>query len=86
MKTIDQNNIMRADNDRYGNPRYVVHFSEFLTAEERQTMLLNYQVARIRAKRISARVYNGYNFGGGFIFQAVDERDACRKVDRCFNK
>ena len=85
MKKINENNFSYANNDKNGNARVIVHFSEFLTEDEKNNMLTNYNIAYKRAKQIyNLREYKGADFGGGFIFQAVDKSHAERKVAECF--
>ena len=85
MKTINDNNFSYANNDKNGNARVIVHFSEFLTEQEKNNMLKNYNIAYKRAKKIyNLKEYKGADFGGGFIFQAVDKSHAEQKVAWCF--
>lgn len=83
---MNTNNYMQATNDSNGNPRFVVHFSEFLTESEKGSNILDkYDVARKRSKKLcNCRVYNGRDFGGGFIFQACDYNHACKEVQSTF--
>ncbi len=64
--------VYRADKcDVNGNPRCIVHFSDFLTEKEnRETGVLEgYEIAHKRAKKIGFRKYTAREFGGGFICQ-----------------
>lgn len=69
----------RIDNDVNGNPRYVVHFSAFITAADREAGLTDlYTVACKRANRIGGRKYHNKRYGGGIVFQSysLDETEA----------
>ena len=61
--------IDRLNNDVNGNPRYVAHFLDFNTNEERASNVLTtgekYSIAIIRAKTVGARKYHNKQFGGG---------------------
>ena len=59
----------RVNNDIYGNPRYVCHFSELSTPSDAGLPVLNrYAAAVTRAKAIGGRRYRGRDFGGGIVF------------------
>lgn len=60
--------IFRVKNDTYGNPRYVVHYLDFIGENEQINCLDKYEVARKRANSIGGKVYRGKDFGGGFVF------------------
>jgi hypothetical protein len=67
----------RAKSDIYGNPRYIVHFFELLTDNERNSYGLNnygqlYALAFKRANKIGGRKYRGKNYGGGLVFQSYN--------------
>ena len=61
--------VFRVKNDGYGNPRYVVHYLDFIGKNEQINCLDKYEVARNRANSIGGKVYRGKDFGGGFVFQ-----------------
>jgi hypothetical protein len=65
----------RITNDVNGNPRYVVHFLELLTQEEKHSSLLTwlglkYELAVMRAKSAAGRKHDTKSFGGGVVFQS----------------
>lgn len=84
---MNELNYMQISNDKNGNPRFVVHFSEFLTETEKESnMLAQYDIAKKRAKKLyNCREYKGNDFGGGFIFQALDYTHARNKVESTFS-
>ena len=63
----------RVNNDIYGNPRYVCHFSELETpADAALHVLARYAAAVSRAKAIGGRRYSGRDFGGGIVFTSYN--------------
>ncbi len=69
-------------NDFYGNPRFVVHFPNFLTEEEckKYDILEGYEIARSRAKKAGFRIYRGKDFGGGFVAQSYSLTDTASRI------
>ena len=68
----DKITIFMADKGDYcGNPRCIVHFSDFLTRDEFRNMGVfeGYELAHKRAKKAGFRKYTAREFGGGFICQ-----------------
>ena len=62
----------RVNNDRNGNPRYVIHFLAFAN---------DYATAHKVANRLGFRIYRGRDFGGGFVCQSYNiESDAERII------
>lgn len=63
--------FFRINSDSCGNPRYVVHFLDFVTLDERRNGKLDvlqlYIIAKNRANRIGFYVYRAKWFGGGFV-------------------
>lgn len=80
MKT--QINFTRIENDINGNPRYVCHYMNLLTAKELQKDwrtasdifgINNQYVAAVkRANKIGGRKYHTKNYGGGIVFQSYN--------------
>lgn len=63
--------------DVNGNPRYVCHYSNLLTEQEKQTdnpyvrsrgMTAHYIIAVYRAHKIGGRKYHTRSYGGGIVF------------------
>lgn len=70
--------IIQVTNNTSGNPRFVVHFLDLLTGEERnQDKDIDelYDMAAAKAKKIrkDSRKYNGKIFGGGIVFACYKE-------------
>lgn len=59
--------------DAYGNPRCIVHFSDFMKPGEDYDnfggVLGAYNAMKKRANKAGFRAYNAREFGGGFICQ-----------------
>lgn len=86
----------RINNDVNGNPRYVVHFLEFISDKDEQevredfaaTLAQNsfrftgllYDRAVQKAKKIGGRKYTGKSFGGGIVFQSYNNQDLERSI------
>lgn len=70
--------IIQVTNNASGNPRFVVHFLDLLTSEERsqnKDVEEIYNMAVVKAKKIrkDSRKYNGKAFGGGIVFTCYKE-------------
>ena len=73
--TEDGIEFTRIDNDRNGNPRYVVHFLNLLKDGEK-----DYEVALKRAKKIGGKKYHNKKYGGGIVFQSYNNRILAEKI------
>jgi len=73
-------------NDIYGNPRYVVHFTELLTQNEFDSFTgldkINqaYNLAIKKAKKIGGSKYRGKDFGGVIVFQSYNTIDLAKRI------
>ena len=81
----NSNNIeyTRVNNDINGNPRYVIHFFEFLDVSE--LTVDNYELAHKRAKTLGGKIYRGKDFGGGFVFQSYNIQQLLKSVEKVAN-
>lgn len=59
------------NNDRNGNPRYVIHFLAFAN---------DYDKAKRLANSIGFRVYRGREFGGGFVGQSYNLESTAEQI------
>ena len=66
--------LTRVNNDVNGNPRYVVHFLEFLNNEENSFLPFSkkYEYALKKAKKIGGRKFHNKQYGGGIVFQSYN--------------
>lgn len=73
---ISKDSFTRIANDLNGNPRYVIHFLELLTANERWYSNLDisekYQLAIKKANKIGGKKYHNKSYGGGIVFQSYN--------------
>ncbi len=71
---LDNIRLTRVNNDNNGNPRYVVHFFEFLNNEENSFLPFNkkYEYALKKAKKIGGRKFHNKQYGGGIVFQSYN--------------
>jgi hypothetical protein len=71
--------LTRIKNDINGNGRFVVHFLDLVTHEERSASPEQgripwlFERALARSKKIGGRRYRGSDFGGGIAFQECGE-------------
>ena len=73
------------DNNYYGNPRYIVHFREFLTNEEWKTFGIDTQhyffdLALQRSRKIKGKKYRGKSYGGGIVLSSYNLEDTAQKI------
>jgi hypothetical protein len=67
----------RIDNDVNGNPRYVCHFNDLLTADELNDysngwLNRRYRIAVARANKIGGKKFHNKQYGGGIVFQSYN--------------
>lgn len=79
MKTEDKEfEVKRVNSDTNGNSRYVCHFLNLLTDNEKyiQNAVDNrYNIAIKRAHTIGGRKFHNKQFGGGIVFQAYSPEE-----------
>lgn len=78
----------RINNDKNGNPRYVIHFYELINDNDydigeakkdifngiTKTSIL-YKIAIKKAKKIGGKKYHNNSYGGGIAFQSYNTAD-----------
>lgn len=72
----------RINNDVNGNPRYVCHFLELISDNDREEAKKNkadhfgidtlYKIAVKKANKIGGRKYHNKQYGGGIVFQSYN--------------
>lgn len=81
---INNMDIKYVGHDGCGNPRYAIHFLNFLTPQEKEIMGKEigkdfvtkwYNIAVKRANKYGGKKYNFKKFGGGIVFQAYSEKE-----------
>lgn len=87
--TID---FTRINNDTNGNPRYVCHYSNFITENEQEEIKQSgnkelfgwveqeYSFALSRAKKIGGRKFHNKQYGGGIVFQSYNIQDTETRI------
>ncbi len=65
--------LTRITNDVNGNPRYVVHFLEVESKQDKKGDISNrYAKAVKKANKIGGRKYHTKGYGGGIVFQSYN--------------
>lgn len=67
--------LYRVNNDVYGNPRYVIHFTAVPFRDQKEgEEYLAYQRSHISHARdiLKGKIYRGKDFGGGIVFQSYE--------------
>jgi hypothetical protein len=77
-----QINFTRVNNDVNGNPRYVCHFLELLTEEEKDSGSIGeiYSLAIKKANKIGGRKFHNKQYGGGIVFQSYNIQETERHI------
>jgi hypothetical protein len=84
---ITENDFSRVNNDVNGNPRYVVHFLAFTSADDLSEyrgldkITQKYNLALARARKLGGRKFHNKQFGGGIVFCTYNLRDLCEKIN-----
>ena len=81
-ETVNGIDFYRIENDVNGNPRYVIHFLDIpLTEEEReQNVLIHYEIALKKARKIGGKKYTAKWFGGGIVFQSYSLEELSESI------
>ena len=86
---MQPSDVMRVNNDVNGNPRYVVHFTHFLTDKEMEDAagFSGYSLAVMRASTwIGGKRYRAKSFGGGIVFSSYNVESKCQRVNEELEK
>lgn len=79
----------RISNDTNGNPRYVCHFLELLTPQEKEWRLdtsSKYVTACKRANKIGGRKFHNKQYGGGIVFQSYSLEETENAIRRALEQ
>lgn len=92
MKTTT-NDFKRIDNDVNGNPRYVCHFLNFITAKDEvglkddlKKISYLYEIAIAKAKKAGGKKYHNKSFGGGLVFTSYNLEADCEFFNKIINQ
>ncbi len=79
--TISDINFKRVANDTNGNPRYVCHYTNLLSADY-STLPYTHKYAHAvqKAKTIGGKKYNNKQYGGGVIFQSYNINETAQDI------
>lgn len=67
--------------DNNGNPRYVCHFTTFITQADRDNGRgLDYSLALGRARKIGGGKFHNKQYGGGVVFQSYNIDDTAESI------
>ena len=80
--TLTIDSFTRINNDVNGNPRYVLHYSNFMLPTDAQYPADRYAVAVTRANKIGGRKYHTKRFGGGIVFQSYSLPELINSIDK----
>ena len=83
MSGFEKISFTRINNDSNGNPRYVVHFLNFLNDEERSFLPFakKYEYALKKAKMLGGKKYDNKQYGGGVVFQSYNTLDLEKNIN-----
>lgn len=74
----------RVNNDVNGNPRYVCHYTNFITLADTQKqgyeMGNDYSIAIKKANKLGGRKFHNKQYGGGIVFQSYNIEDLARRI------
>jgi hypothetical protein len=81
---MEKINWTRINNDTYGNPRYVCHFTNFSKLDDYNDadpdISLMYQKALNRAKELGGKKFHNKQYGGGIVFQCYSIPDLEKRI------
>jgi hypothetical protein len=79
---LTEQKFTRINNDNNGNPRYVIHFLEFINDEERNFIPFHkkYEYAIKKAKKLGGKKFDNKSYGGGIVFQSYNIDDLYKKI------
>lgn len=86
---VTPENFTRVNSDVYGNPRYVLHFTNMTTLNDRREAKnrgviwsnILYDLACKRANKIGGKKYRGKSYGGGIVFQSYSLPHLCERIN-----
>lgn len=86
MKKITAEDFTRVIGDMYGNPRYVIHFTDLLKDTEDGTVEYKYEIALKRAKKLGGKIYRGKDIGGGIVFTTAGTESLSERLNKLINE
>lgn len=80
---------VKVAHDVNGNPRYVCHFLNLLTPQEREWKIdlsSKYVTACKRANKIGGRKFHNKQYGGGIVFQSYSLEETEQAIARALKE
>ncbi len=83
-----QINFTRVNSDTNGNSRYVCHFLNLMSEQEKGNMRINpmracwYEGAIKRAKQLGGRKFHNKQYGGGIVFQETNPKQLEQEINQ----
>jgi len=74
---ITEKDFLRIDNDTYGNPRYVIHWTALGNS---------YEGALKIARKIGGKKYHNKKYGGGIVFQSYNINATANRLNDEYKK
>lgn len=86
---VSPSDFKRVNNDVNGNPKYVCHYTHFITLKDTQEpnykMGNDYTIALKRANKLGGRKFHNKQYGGGIVFQSYNIEDTCKHINKMMN-
>ena len=92
--TQDRIQLIKISNDTNGNPRYVTHFFNLLSSQEKMdidranrdkgigaSITAMYEAALKKAKKIRGKKFHNKSFGGGIVFISFNTQDLEKQIE-----
>lgn len=95
--TVTPDMFTRVNSDVNGNPRYVIHFLNFITDSDTEKIKedfsiylernpfeltsLEYANAVNKARQIGGKKYHTKRYGGGIVFQSFNIQHTCNRIN-----
>ena len=78
--------ITSIKHDVNGNPRKVVHFTNFILQSDPSCPADRYGIALQRTRKIGGRKYHNKSYGGGIVFQCYSESELENDIKELLRK
>lgn len=98
---VAPSDFTRVNSDINGNPRYVCHFLQLVTEQDKEQVKEDfaaslarnpllftsflYDFAVKKAHKAGGRKYTGKNYGGGIVFQTYNSDACCEAINKALN-
>lgn len=83
---VTEDQFTRINVDTNGNPRYVIHFMNLLSSDEKRRfggdVSAMYRYALEKARPLGGKKYHTRGYGGGIAFQSYNLRSTVRSINK----